>query len=87
MIYLPIFVNLPIIGDFPLLFVQNDDGAPPHFSVAVYPLLNYEFSVRWLGRKEQIAMLALSPDLDSLVLYLRDHHESNVGLAAAVFNL
>jgi len=31
-------------------------------------------------------MLALSPDLDSLDLYLRGHHKSNVDLPAAVFN-
>ena len=61
-------------------------GASFRFNVAVWTLLNYECSVRWLGRKEQIAWPALSPDLDLLDLYLGGHHKSTVGLHAAVFN-
>lgn len=54
----------PDIPDSALWFQQ--DGAPPHYSVAVRNYLNNTFPERWIGRRGTIEWPPRSPDLTPL---------------------
>ena len=62
--------------DFDPWFQQ--DGAPPHFALAVRNFLNAEFPGRWIGRRGSIEWPARSPDLNPLDFFLWGHLKSKV---------
>ena len=51
-----------IRAKFAELFFQQD-GAPPHYALAVRDYLNQTFPQRWFGRRGSIEWPPLSPDL------------------------
>lgn len=62
--------------DFDPIFQQ--DGAPPHYALAVRAYLDYEFPERWIGRRGSIEWPARSPDLSPLDFFLWGHLKSIV---------
>ena len=62
--------------DFDPIFQQ--DGAPPHYALAVRAYLDVEFPGRWIGRRGPIEWPARSPDLTPLDFFLWGHLKSVV---------
>ena len=56
-------------NDFAELYFQQD-GAPPHYSLAVRAFLNQEFPQRWIGRRGSIEWPPRSPDLTPMDFFL-----------------
>lgn len=54
------------------------DGAPPHFSIAVRNHLNERFPHRWIGRGSEFAWPARSPDLNPLDFFAWGYMKSLV---------
>lgn len=59
-----------------LIFQQ--DGAPPHFAVAVRQYLNERFPRHWIGRRGFIEWPPRSPDLSPLDYFLWGHLKSKI---------
>lgn len=59
------------------LFFQQD-GAPPHFAIAVRQFLDNRFPERWIGRRGPVEWPARSPDLTPLDFFLWGHLKSKV---------
>lgn len=62
--------------DFDPIFQQ--DGAPPHYALAVRAYLDDEFPDRWIGRRGSIEWPPRSPDLSPLDFFLWGHLKSKV---------
>lgn len=56
----------------------QQDGAPPHFAIAVRNYLDAQFPGRWIGRRGSIEWPARSPDLTPLDFFLWGHLKSKV---------
>jgi transposase len=56
----------------------QQDGAPPHFGLAVRNYLNNTFPNRWIGRRGPIEWPARSPDLTPLDYFLWGHLKNKV---------
>lgn len=54
------------------------DGAPPHYSIAVRNYLNEQFPHRWIGRGSEFQWPPRSPDLNPLDFYFWGHMKSLV---------
>ena len=55
--------------DFAELYFQQD-GAPPHYSLAVRAFLNQEFPHRWIGRRGAIEWPPRSPDITPMDFFM-----------------
>ena len=60
----------------PNLIYFQQDGAPPHYTLAVRQWLNGRFANRWIGRRGTIEWPARSPDLTPLDFFLWGHLKS-----------
>lgn len=56
----------------------QQDGAPPHYGIAVREYLNEVFPQRWIGRRGHIEWPPRSPDLSPLDYFLWGHLKSIV---------
>lgn len=56
----------------------QQDGAPPHYAVAVRNYLNTHFPNKWIGRQGQIEWPPRSPDLSPLDYFLWGYLKSKV---------
>lgn len=56
----------------------QQDGAPPHFAVAVREFLHRTFPDRWIGRRGTVEWPARSPDLTPLDFFLWGYLKSKV---------
>ena len=52
------------------LFWFMQDGAPPHFALAVREYLNANYEGRWIGRDGPVPWPPRSPDLNMLDFFL-----------------
>lgn len=63
-----------LLEDVPLYIRANmwllQDGAPPHFSLAVREYLNTAFPDRWIGRSGYLEWAPRSPDLNPMDFFL-----------------
>jgi hypothetical protein len=59
------------------IFFQQD-GAQPHYSLAVRGLLDLKFPGRWIGRRGPIDWPPRSPDMTLLILWLWGHWKERV---------
>ena len=67
--------------DDPLPFNQmffQQDGAPPHYALAVRNFLNVAFVGHWIGRRGAIEWPPRSPDLTPMDFFLWGHLKSVV---------
>ncbi|CAH0395505.1 unnamed protein product [Bemisia tabaci] len=53
--------------------IFQQDGAPPHYALAVRAYLHNEFPGRWIGRRGPIEWPPRSPDLSPLDFFLWGH--------------
>lgn len=71
-----------LLGDLPLQLRRNmwfmQDGAPPHFSLAVRDHLNETFPHRWTGRGSEFQWPPRSPDFNPLDFYVWGYMKSMV---------
>jgi hypothetical protein len=72
----PILDNIPLSVSMKLFFQQ--DGAPPHFSLAVREYLTNTFGNQWIGRRGHVEWPPRSPDLTPLDYFLWGHLKSVV---------
>lgn len=56
----------------------QQDGAPPHYALAVREYLNRTYPDRWIGRRGPIEWPARSPDLTPLDFFLWGHLKSKI---------
>lgn len=68
--------EIPLQSRSTMWFQQ--DGAPPHYSVAARTVLNRRFPNRWIGRAGPICWPPRSPDLNPLDYFLWGHIKSVV---------
>ncbi|XP_066157702.1 uncharacterized protein [Euwallacea fornicatus] len=68
--------NNPDYSENLLTFQQ--DGAPPHYALAVRQFLNENFPSHWIGRRDPIEWPARSPDLTPLDFFFWGHLKSKV---------
>lgn len=69
-------IQIPTNVDRRIWFQQ--DGAPPHYAVAVRNFLNTTFPQRWIGRRGPVEWPARSPDLNPLDFFLWGYLKSKV---------
>lgn len=68
--------QLPLNQRRSMWFMQ--DGAPPHFPLAVRNYLNNQFPHRWIGRGSEFPWPARSPDFNPLDFYFWGHMKTLV---------
>lgn len=56
----------------------QQDGAPPHYAIAVRNYLNENYPGRWIGRRGSVEWPARSPDLSPLDFFLWGHLKSKI---------
>lgn len=72
-----------IANDNNLQYVEDEvifqqDGAPPHYAMAVRNYLNEVYPGRWIGRRGTIEWPARSPDFSPLDFFLWGHIKSKI---------
>ena len=60
----------PQLEQYQPLVIFQQDGAPPHWGLAVRQLLNDTFPEKWIGRDGPISWLPCSPDITPLDFFL-----------------
>lgn len=58
--------------------IFQQDGAPPHFALAVRQYLDRRFPNRWIGRRRPVEWPPRSPDLTPLDFFLWGHLKTKI---------